>query len=132
MVVVFLMEHEVSVGRKGQQTLGRFNVLYFRMVKLASELPILEYRGATDEKQQHQAEYADVPQRQAMADVVISQHLRFVFPQHKSYPAHGMQQLFLKVSVQLTTEAGDLDIDHVIERGITHHLLPDFPRQHLS
>jgi hypothetical protein len=97
--VVFLMEHEVSVWRKGQQTFGGFNILYFRMVQLASELQILEYRGATDEKQQHQAEYADIPQRQAMADVVISQHLRFVFPQHESYPAHGMQQFFLKFSV---------------------------------
>ena len=61
MVVVFLVEDEASIGGKGEQALGGFNVLYLRMVELARELPILQNGRAGDEEQQHQSKYADVP-----------------------------------------------------------------------
>ncbi len=72
MIVVFLVEYQASVGGKGKQALGGFNVLYFGVVQLAGQLPILQDRCGEDKKQQHQSEYADIPQCEAMTDVVIS------------------------------------------------------------
>ena len=99
--MVFLVEHQASVGGKGKQSFGGFHVLYLCVVELAGELPILQDRCGKDEEQQHQSKYAHVPQREPMADVVISQHLRFVFPQNEPHPAHGVQQLLLEVAIQL-------------------------------
>lgn len=98
--MVFLVENQAPIGRKGQQAFGGFNVLDLGMVQLAGQLPILQDRGANDEEQQHQAEYADIPQRKTMADVCVSQHLRFVFPEHEPYAAHGMQQLFWGIAIK--------------------------------
>ena len=91
MIVVFLVEDEASVRSKGEQALGGFNVLYFRVVQLPRELPLLQDCRGGDEEQQHQSKYAHVPKRQTMTDVGKSQHLRFVFPENEADSAHRVQ-----------------------------------------
>ena len=93
--MVFLVEYQVSIRRKGKQALGGFDVLDLGMIKLACQLPILQNRCAKDEKQQNQSEYAYIPQCEPMADVRISQHYGSSSQRGtESHPAHGMQQAF--------------------------------------
>ena len=67
-----------------------------------------------------------------MADVGKSQHLRFVFPEDEAHSAYRVQELFLEIAIQFTPQPRDLHIDHVIQWGVTHDLLPDLAREHLS
>ena len=59
--MVLLVEDKAAVRCKGEQALGGFEVLYFRMVELPGELPIFQQGCAANEKQQHQTKYADIP-----------------------------------------------------------------------
>src|ERR1700677_5036440 len=73
-VMVFLVEYQTSIRRKRQQPFRGLHILYLGMVQAAAELPIFQQRCCTDEQQQHQAEDADIPERQAVAYIVIAQH----------------------------------------------------------
>jgi hypothetical protein len=41
-----------------------------------------------------------------------------------------MQKLLLEVVIELTPEPCNLHVNHIIQRGVAHHLLPYLPRKH--
>jgi len=53
------------------------------------------------------------------------------FAQHEPDTSHGVQKFSLELPIELPTEADDLRIDDIIERGLPGGLFPDVPRQHL-
>src|SRR5947209_12723703 len=54
------------------------------------------------------------------------------FLQHEPNTSHGVYEPLAHVCIDLLSQSGDLDIDHVIERRRTPRLFPDLSREHFA
>ena len=50
MVMVFLVEDQAPIRRKGEQPFRGFHILYLGMVEAAAELPVFQQRCSADEE----------------------------------------------------------------------------------
>ena len=74
MVVVLLVQPEISCFRKRQQAFCCFNVLHFGMKHLPLQLNVLQHRRAKHKDQQDQSEHGDVGQCETDANVAWAKH----------------------------------------------------------